>query len=112
MIKHTFYTNDKNLVTCVSHYAGKRVVGTAKCNTEEDTFDLARGMELAAARCDVKVLEKRVKRATQRAQQRTAEVEKAEDALRASIISLGEARTLLEEANVNLCLLERTCKRG
>ena len=54
-----------NVVEALSSYGGEIVRGVAKCNPE-DTFDLEFGMSLAAARCDLKVAEKRVKRATKK----------------------------------------------
>ena len=64
MSKYVFYTT-KNKVIAVSTYAGKIVKGTAKCNPS-DTFDLEKGKELAAARCNAKVAEKRRKRAVRK----------------------------------------------
>ena len=49
-------------VIAVSSYAGKKVRGVAKCD-ERDTFSLESGKKLAAARCAVKIAEKRVARA-------------------------------------------------
>ena len=46
---------------CVSHYAGKKVVGEAKC-APGDSFDLEYGTVLATLRCDLKVAIKRAKR--------------------------------------------------
>ena len=59
--KYRYYTNG-NKVIAVSTYAGKTVRGTAKCDPK-DAFDLEKGKKLAAARCAVKVAEKRVSRA-------------------------------------------------
>ena len=61
MSKYVFYTT-KNKVIAVSTYAGKIVKGIAKCNPN-DTFDLEKGKELAAARCNNKVAKKRCKHA-------------------------------------------------
>ena len=49
-------------VIALSTYAGKVVKGTAKC-LETDEFSLEDGKKLAAARCDAKVCDKRVRRA-------------------------------------------------
>lgn len=49
-------------VIALSTYAGKVVKGTAKC-LETDEFSLEAGKKLAAARCDAKVCDKRVRRA-------------------------------------------------
>ena len=61
MDKYRFYTS-KNKVVAVSTYAGKPVRGVAKCDPE-DTFSLGDGQELAAARCNEKIAEKRLSRA-------------------------------------------------
>lgn len=49
-------------VIALSTYAGKTVRGTAKTHPS-DTFNLLKGKTLAAARCNLKIAEKRVKRA-------------------------------------------------
>lgn len=64
MERYKFYTT-KNKVIAVSTYAGKTVKGVAKCNPE-DTFDVEKGKELAAARCNEKIAKKRVKRAKEK----------------------------------------------
>ena len=60
------YNIAENKVVCVSHFAGRAVRGIAKCDTNCDTFNVESGKELSRARCDVKVAEKRVKRAKQK----------------------------------------------
>lgn len=59
--KYQFYING-NKVIAVSSYEGRRVRGVAKCNPI-DEFDLEKGKRLAAARCNAKVAERRLKRA-------------------------------------------------
>ena len=49
-------------VIALSTYCGKAVRGIAKCDPR-DEFDEHTGMRLAAARCNMKVAEKRYKRA-------------------------------------------------
>ena len=49
-------------VVAISSFAKKVVVGIARC-APSDVFDVDAGKKLAAARCDVKVAEKRMKRA-------------------------------------------------
>ena len=49
-------------VFATSTYGGRTVRGSAKCSPE-DTFDMELGRELAAARCNLKVAEKRANRA-------------------------------------------------
>ena len=54
-----------NQVVAVSTYAGKTVRGVANCHPS-DTYDLNLGKELAAARCNDKIANKRLKRADRR----------------------------------------------
>lgn len=61
-MRYHFYTNNKDIVVCTSTYAGKVVRGVAKCSPE-DKFDYEYGCNLAKARCDFKVGEKRLKNA-------------------------------------------------
>lgn len=49
-------------VVAISSYAGKPVRGIAKCNPG-DSFDVEFGKKLAAARCNLKIAQKRHKRA-------------------------------------------------
>lgn len=61
MDKYRFYTTE-NKVIAVSTYAGRPVRGIAKCDPL-DEFSLEDGKKLAAARCNAKIAEKRLKRA-------------------------------------------------
>ena len=62
-IKKTYrFFTAGNKVVAVSTYAGKTVRGTAKCSPE-DNFSLEDGQALAAARCNLKISEKRRNRA-------------------------------------------------
>ena len=56
-----FYFTGKKVIA-TSRDAGKTIKGIAKCSPE-DEFDVEKGKELAAARCNVKVTERRKKRA-------------------------------------------------
>lgn len=56
------YVTAGNTVIALSTYAGKTVKGVAKCDPN-DSFSAKAGEELATARCDEKVAQKRVKRA-------------------------------------------------
>lgn len=65
--KYQFYTAKKvngepYRVIAVSTYAGRKVRGVAKC-APDDKFDMDKGKMLAAARCNLKVAEKRKNRA-------------------------------------------------
>lgn len=75
--KYRFYTNG-NKVVAVSTYAGKTVRGVAKC-APEDTFDLEKGKEIAAARCAVRIAQKRYARADQKAADAYTALENAKD---------------------------------
>ena len=64
--KYRYYQRIKNgvpEVIAISTYGGKTVRGRAKCDPH-DHFDLETGKRLAAARCALKVAEKRAARAT------------------------------------------------
>ena len=65
MSRYRTYTDGKGKVVVVSTYAGKNVRGVAKCHPS-DTFDNEKGVEIAQARCDLKIAEKRVKRAKEK----------------------------------------------
>lgn len=52
-------------VIAVSSFAGKPVRGIAVCD-KKDSFDLDTGMQLAAARCNYKIAQKRLARADSR----------------------------------------------
>lgn len=53
---------EKRTVVAMSTFAGKTVTGVARC-APSDKFDIETGRKIAAARCSVKIAEKRVKRA-------------------------------------------------
>ena len=65
MSRYRTYTDNKGKVVVVSTYAGRNVRGVAKCHPS-DTFDNEKGIEIAQARCDLKIAEKRVKRAKEK----------------------------------------------
>lgn len=64
--KYRYYTaktaTGSRKIIAVSTYAGKTVRGVAICHPE-DTFDIEKGKEIAAARCALKVAMKRLGRA-------------------------------------------------
>ena len=61
-MRYKFYASG-NKVVCVSSYAKRAVRGVAKCNIEQDTFELETGKKLAQLRCDKNIATKRHKRA-------------------------------------------------
>ena len=62
---YRFYVTSDKAVIAVSTYAGKIVRGVAKC-APSDTFSLEDGKALAAARCNLKISEKRRNRAARK----------------------------------------------
>ena len=56
---------ENRTVTCLSSFAGFPVQGVAKC-APEDEFDETYGAEIAKARCDLKIAEKRQKRSAKK----------------------------------------------
>jgi hypothetical protein len=53
---------EKRTVVAMSTFAGKTVVGVAHC-APSDEFNVETGKKIAAARCSLKIAEKRMKRA-------------------------------------------------
>ena len=78
MIKNPSYRiyETPNKVIAVSSFAGQTVRGVAKCNPT-DEFDSEKGAALAAARCGLKIAEKRVKRAYSKVDEAKAQVDAA-----------------------------------
>ena len=52
----------KRTIVAMSTFAGRTVVGVARC-ADTDEFNIETGKKIAAARCSVKIAEKRMKRA-------------------------------------------------
>lgn len=65
-----------NVVEAYAPYGGELVRGVAKC-APEDTFNLEYGMQLASARCELKIAGKRLKRASAKYLEAQAKAEKA-----------------------------------
>ena len=76
MHRYKFFNSD-NIVVAVSSFAGKVVRATAKCDPR-DKFSLEDGQRLAAARCNKKISEKRLKRAERKLAEACAAVVAAE----------------------------------
>lgn len=75
--RYKYYIDSKNAIHAVSSYAGRAVRGVAKCDPK-DTFDIEKGKELAAARCQAKVSTLRLKRATKKLAEAEKTLEKAQ----------------------------------
>ena len=93
-----------NVVEALSSYGGEIVRGVAKCNPE-DTFDLEFGMQLAAARCDLKVADKRVKRATKKYSEAANACEIAAKRLNKMQEYLCDATDMYDEAAARLAYI-------
>lgn len=65
--KYKFYFAG-NKTVAVSSYAGKQVRGVATC-APSDKYDIEKGKRLAAARCALKIAEKRVAHADRRVEE-------------------------------------------
>lgn len=106
--KYRFYTATKVTgepyrVIAVSTYEGKTVRGVAKCDPK-DTFDLELGKQLAAARCNQKIAQRRARRADKRLNEAFAQASKADmhvtkmnDYMHDAYVALREADSQVEE---------------
>ena len=62
------FIHSGNRVIAISSYAGKPIKAIASCH-EDDTFDLEFGKNLASAKLDLKILERRLKDAVKQRDQ-------------------------------------------
>lgn len=69
----TYFNEKTNTFYTVSTYAGKSVVGKAKCH-EKDVFNKDIAETLSKLRCDCKIAAKRLKRAKNKMQEADEEV--------------------------------------
>ena len=75
MARYRFIRSD-NKIICLSTYGKKIVRGIAKCSPN-DNFSLTIGERLAQYRCDVKIEEKRMNRASMKYKEALVNFEKA-----------------------------------
>ena len=108
MEKYKFYVT-KDTVIAVSSFAGRRVKGVAKCDPR-DSFDLEKGKELAAARCDAKISNKRYKRANEKLSIVTAKLEKYNKELEKALNYYKDAQERLFDSIDELQKLEESFK--
>ena len=103
MIKNPSYRiyETPNKVIAVSSFAGQTVRGVAKCNPA-DEFDSEKGAALAAARCGVKIAEKRVKRAYSKVDEAKAIVDAASTHLSEMMKYQSDAEASLNGAQFEL----------
>lgn len=113
MIKNPTYRiyETPNKVIAVSSFAGQTVRGVAKCNPA-DEFDPEKGAALAAARCGVKIAEKRVRRAYNKVDEARAAVDAAIAHLSEMMKYQSDAEASLNGAQFDLeCTLAWICGR-
>lgn len=77
--KYKFFVHG-NTVIAETTYAKKRIKASAKC-APGDVFDLQKGKELAAARCNLKVANKRFSRATRKRKEAINDLAKARNSM-------------------------------
>ena len=92
---------EKRKVVAYSSYAGQSVRGVAKC-APDDEFDVEFGKKLAAARCDVKVARRRLKRAQTRRNIAWDNYISAEEALMKEEDYIDDANYALAESEIYL----------
>jgi septal ring factor EnvC (AmiA/AmiB activator) len=98
-----------SVVMALSTYAGRVVKGVAKC-IATDPFDLEKGKELAAARCDYKVCLKRAKRAATKYLETEKKVNDYKERLRKMGNYFADADRDRQEAHKKLLEIEAKLK--
>lgn len=105
----SYFNKERNAkeIVAISTYAGKTVKGIASCHPG-DNFDEQKGKELAAARCNLKISERRMKRAMAQRNKALAALEAAqkhyndmECYANDSISEVTDAKTHLKEVLAN-----------
>ena len=100
MEKYRFYSTT-NKVVAVSTYEGKTVRGVAKCDPK-DNFYLEKGKELAAARCNQKIAQKRKNRADRELQKASEAFAKAQKHMYAMNDYYEDSRLAVKNANARV----------
>jgi len=111
MSRYRIFRDGKGKVIVASSYAGKIVRGVAKCN-ENDTYNEDTGIALATSRCDVKIANKRVKRAMAKYDAATKAVNDATAAWEKAIKYLTNAEQEALNARKTLSVLESVVRGG
>ena len=102
--KYRYYIHN-NEVVAVSTYCGRTVRGVAKCDPR-DEFNVDYGKELAAARCNRKVADKRLRRANKKYEEAYRQLVQAENYLDKMIVYLADAEEGYDEALYELEAVE------
>lgn len=78
--RYKIFSNYTDMVIAESTFAKQPVRGVAHCDIKGgDTFDLKKGIDLAIARCDVKIAKKRRKMAIKKMVEAKGKVTEAEE---------------------------------
>ena len=109
--KYFQYKNENGgtTIAAASTYGGHTVKGYAKCNPE-DKFDFEKGQELAAARCNMKIANKRVARAAEKYMEAVALVAEAQLHFEEMKQYYMDAVDQADEASENLKNILAECK--
>ena len=99
-----YFDDDKRTIYAVTTYAKKPVRAKAVC-APEDTYSTFKGADLARARCDVKVSEKRIKNAEAKVQQAYTEWMDAKKRYAEMKSYLKDAKAQLKADNKRLKLI-------
>ena len=94
-------------VIAISTYMGKVVKGVANCSPE-DSYDFTTGMELAAARCGLKIAYKRHSRALAKREEAKRMLEEAQNYLERMNEYAYDSAEEVREAETNLNKLIET----
>lgn len=90
-----YFNDDKHIVYCVSHYAGKTIKCKAVCSAN-DKYDPLKGARLAKCRCDVLVGDKRYKRANEKYREALKQYYESKNYLRKMIKYVNDSSTELD----------------
>jgi hypothetical protein len=115
--KYVFKNYDKTnedgtkstVVVALSTFGGKIVKGVAKC-MDSDVFSIETGKKLAAARCDLKVCNKRLARASSRRKEVVDKLENLQDYYKKSASYYNDALYAAVESAERLKILEESLK--
>lgn len=100
MEKYKFYTNNRDLVVAVSSFAKKEIRGVATLSFDDD-FDLEKGKQIAAARCNKEVCYRRMKKSVHDYQEALKALKKAQERLDKMEIYMNDAGEAYREAIVH-----------
>lgn len=108
-MRYRFYQASNNKVICTSTFAGKTVRGVAVCSAN-DSFNEDVGQELARARCDLKISEKRLKRSNERLAEAYKYLEEAQEYVAKMESYVDDSATSYHECRERLMNIEAMLK--